>query len=96
MNIIGSINHNHKDYQIIFNKKTQIASFKPLPSSGQLKTYYEKYYRNLNNSINAKKECQRLNAIEAFQKGGRLLDVGAGQGHFLSIVQHKNTGRESG
>lgn len=63
-----------------------IATVNPLPSQVELKRYYEKFHANLKEEFNFNREQKRLKHIQQFKSKGRLLDLGAGQGHFVAVV----------
>jgi len=89
MKLIGQLNFQGETYKVTFNPAQKTASLSPLPSAVQLKDYYEKHHQKLNDQINLHRENQRLDSIEVFQPSGKLLDIGAGRGYFLTAVQSR-------
>lgn len=63
-----------------------IATVNPLPSQAKLNRYYEKFHADLKEEFNFKREQKRLKHIQQFKTKGRLLDLGAGQGYFVAVV----------
>ncbi|MEA3355505.1 MAG: class I SAM-dependent methyltransferase [Patescibacteria group bacterium] len=84
---IGSLNYNHKNYKVFFNKKSQIASLKPLPDKVELKKYYQTFPLDKLDKI---KENKRLKSIEKFKTTGKILDIGSARGHFLYMAKKRN------
>ena len=87
MKPIGKFKFQHKPYQVIFNPKTKTAFLDPLPDKKTIKNYYQQLTVNRLPQFDLKKELGRLKAIEKFTKKGKLLDVGAGPGYFLSVAK---------
>lgn len=68
----------------------------PIPSKKLLKTFYENLYKGAMHIESTEKaflekdalqEKKRLQAIERYKKGGKILDIGASSGFFLSEVK---------
>lgn len=73
-----------------------MASLFPLPTDKALKQFYEHFHQNLKEQENPARENNRLNAIEKYQPGGKLLDIGAGRGFFIHAAGKRNHWKPQG
>lgn len=96
--LLETLSSEIQDFSIFQCLKCGLAFQNPMPTSRFLKKFYEGIYKkeyNLKSTETAflKKdkvqEVMRLGDIEKYKKGGRILDVGASTGFFLSEVKKR-------
>lgn len=97
---LESVKYPIKNFSVYQCVSCGLAFQNPIPSQKDLQQFYKKIYEKECNfpsaeqafeEIDEKQERKRFQEINQYKKKGRLLDVGASTGFFLSEVKkHKN------
>jgi 2-polyprenyl-3-methyl-5-hydroxy-6-metoxy-1,4-benzoquinol methylase len=87
------LERNHIPYQVLECLDCSLVFVHPHPDPDFIAAHYNKsYYDDWMNEQASRRVymwAKRLDKIEQFRKGGRLLDVGCGEGLFLQAALHR-------
>lgn len=85
------LEHEGHKFSLVRCQNCSLISLFPLPSKQKLKSYYEKHYRDVLKRKDLRREKRKLDNLEKYIKGGKVLDIGCSLGFFLKELMKKGS-----